>query len=144
MAAAVAPTPGDGRDQHSRSGSRPTQATDPKFLAGIGTAEVVRPVVALLSGDLSAAIPQLGMRTETGAIASAVQVFRIGPIQMKALAVQTARVRCVVEAAGAAANEVLGTDIEVGRFAATVKQPDRPNGPLRRRTPRNRRIHAPM
>ncbi|MBN4093799.1 MULTISPECIES: MCP four helix bundle domain-containing protein [Methylobacterium] len=62
-----------------------------------GIAAVVRPMQALIAGDLSAEIPHQGEKTEIGTIASAVAVFKQGLIQMKALEAETAQARLAAE-----------------------------------------------
>ena len=58
-----------------------------------GIASVVRPMQALIAGDLSVEIPHQAAKTEIGTIAAAVQVFKEGLIQMKALEAETAEAR---------------------------------------------------
>ncbi|ACB22278.1 methyl-accepting chemotaxis protein [Methylobacterium radiotolerans] len=62
-----------------------------------GIASVVRPMQALIAGDLSAEIPYQGEKTEIGTIASAVAVFKQGLVQMKALEAETAQARLAAE-----------------------------------------------
>ncbi|MEE7502039.1 methyl-accepting chemotaxis protein [Methylobacterium sp. C33D] len=62
-----------------------------------GIASVVRPMQALIAGDLSAEIPYQGAKTEIGTIASAVAVFKQGLVQMKALEAETAQARLAAE-----------------------------------------------
>ncbi|MEG9524717.1 methyl-accepting chemotaxis protein [Methylobacterium tardum] len=62
-----------------------------------GIASVVRPMQALIAGDLSAEIPHRGAKTEIGTIATAVQVFKDGLIQMKSLEAETAQARLAAE-----------------------------------------------
>ncbi|MCJ2068492.1 MCP four helix bundle domain-containing protein [Methylobacterium sp. J-030] len=62
-----------------------------------GITSVVRPMQALIAGDLSAEIPYLGQRTEIGMIADAVQVFKDGLIRMKALEAETVQARLAAE-----------------------------------------------
>jgi methyl-accepting chemotaxis protein len=62
-----------------------------------GIASVVQPMQALIAGDLSAEIPHQGQRTEIGTIANAVQVFKDGLVQMKALEAETAQARLAAE-----------------------------------------------
>ena len=63
-----------------------------------GIQSVVQPMQALIAGDLSVTIPHQGARTEVGTIADAVQVFKDGLIQMKALEAETAEARLAAEA----------------------------------------------
>ena len=63
-----------------------------------GIASVVRPMQALIAGDLGAEIPHRGQKTEIGAIADAVQVFKEGLIRMTALEAETAQARLAAEA----------------------------------------------
>ncbi|MGH1589280.1 methyl-accepting chemotaxis protein [Methylobacterium phyllosphaerae] len=62
-----------------------------------GIASVVQPMQALIAGDLSVNIPHQGHKTEIGTIARAVQVFKEGLIQMKALEAETAQARLDAE-----------------------------------------------
>jgi methyl-accepting chemotaxis protein len=62
-----------------------------------GISSVVQPMQALIAGDLSATIPHQGAKTEIGKIADAVQVFKDGLIQMKALESETAQARLAAE-----------------------------------------------
>ncbi|MCJ2134175.1 MCP four helix bundle domain-containing protein [Methylobacterium sp. J-026] len=63
-----------------------------------GIASVVRPMQALIAGDLAVEIPHRGQKTEIGAIADAVQVFKEGLIRMTALEAETAQARLDAEA----------------------------------------------
>jgi len=62
-----------------------------------GIASVVQPMQALTAGDLSAEIPYQGEKTEIGAIAAAVEVFKQSLIKMKALEAETAEARLAAE-----------------------------------------------
>ncbi len=62
-----------------------------------GIASVVKPMQALIAGDLTVEIPHQNAKTEIGAIASAVQVFKQGLVQMKALEAETAQARLAAE-----------------------------------------------
>jgi methyl-accepting chemotaxis protein len=62
---------------------------------GIGS--VVRPMQALIAGDLAVDIPHQGAKTEIGTIATAVQVFKGGLIQKETLEAETAQARLSAE-----------------------------------------------
>ncbi|MHB2209246.1 methyl-accepting chemotaxis protein [Methylobacterium sp. CM6257] len=62
---------------------------------GIGS--VVRPMQALIAGDLAVDIPHQGAKTEIGTIATAVQVFKDGLIQKETLEAETAQARLSAE-----------------------------------------------
>jgi len=62
-----------------------------------GINSVVQPMQALANGDLAVTIPNQGQRTEIGAIANAVQVFKNGLVRMKALEDETAEARLAAE-----------------------------------------------
>ncbi|MEG7801708.1 hypothetical protein U2104_14970, partial [Listeria monocytogenes] len=62
-----------------------------------GIRSVVEPMQSLIAGDLAVTIPHQGAKTEIGKIADAVQVFKDGLIQMKALESETAQARLAAE-----------------------------------------------
>jgi methyl-accepting chemotaxis protein len=64
---------------------------------GKGIRTVLAPMGRLASGDLAADIPYQGVRTEMGAIADAVQVFKDGLIRMRSLEEETAQARLAAE-----------------------------------------------
>ncbi|HJE25586.1 MAG TPA: MCP four helix bundle domain-containing protein [Methylorubrum populi] len=87
-----------------------------------GIASVVRPMQALASGELGVAIPHRGLRTEIGAIADAVQVFKDGLLRMKALEEETAQARlAAAEQRKAAMRQMAdGFEAAVGGVIAAV------------------------
>ena len=64
---------------------------------GRGIRLVLTPMGSLAAGDLSAEVPGQGTRTEMGAIADAVQVFKNSPIRMRTLEEETAQARLDAE-----------------------------------------------
>ncbi|MEG9502625.1 MAG: MCP four helix bundle domain-containing protein [Methylorubrum extorquens] len=64
---------------------------------GRGISSVLTPMGRLATGDLGAEVPGQGVRTEMGAIADAVQVFKNGLIRMRALEEETAQARLDAE-----------------------------------------------
>ena len=62
-----------------------------------GIRSVVGPMQSLAAGNLDAAIPHQGKKTEIGTIADGVQVFKDGLIRMKALEQETTEARLAAE-----------------------------------------------
>ena len=89
-----------------------------------GIASVVRPMQALASGELSVAIPHRGLRTEIGAIADAVQVFKDNLLRMRALEEETAQARlAAAEQRKAAMRQMAdGFEAAVGGVIAAVNR----------------------
>jgi methyl-accepting chemotaxis protein len=87
-----------------------------------GITSVVRPMQALIGGDLAVAVPHQGAKTEIGTIADAVQIFKDGLIRMKALEEETAQARLAAEAQRKAGMRQMADAFEqsVGGIIATV------------------------
>ena len=88
--------------------------------ASIGS--VVKPMGRLAKGDLAIEIPHQGARTEIGAIADAVQVFKDGLIRMRALEEETVHARLAAEEQRKAGMRQLANTFEaaVGGIITTV------------------------
>ncbi|ACA16984.1 methyl-accepting chemotaxis sensory transducer [Methylobacterium sp. 4-46] len=93
-----------------------------------GIASVVAPMQALAAGDVSAAIPHRGERTELGTLADGVQVFKDSLLRMRALEEDSQAARAGAEAQRRAAMREMADGFEqavgsiVGLVSAAASQ----------------------
>ncbi|AWN34619.1 methyl-accepting chemotaxis protein [Methylobacterium radiodurans] len=89
---------------------------------GRDIASVVEPMKVLAAGDASVTVPHQGARTEIGAIAAAVQVFKENLIRTRQLEAETAQARAGAEAQRRAAMREMadGFEAAVGGIVGSV------------------------